>query len=287
MSERLYLAMPLEVDGWEVIESLEGLSLFDFDGYRDLANDAIAMLHDVQGIWREHQGADGEWSEQATGVMSEVLRLAYNIRQSHQRYGEPLSDRIRSSVGLYGESPISNAQLEAAMAMSSACWALRLLANWLEGFEIELYRVRPDLVERMEKQDPEGFAALVERRRGDSALAETEALEGVRRYLGESGMYLARARGTLREVEALDSVRKKKSEEGKRVGEFNRSPDSVSQKKKAETQAAIKKKAESILRSRPGASRKEVVSALLAAGVASRPTIKKHLDDLNLLTEEK
>lgn len=103
MSERLHLAMPLEVDGWEVIESLEGLSLFDFDGYRDLTNDAIAVLHEVQGIWREHRGEDGEWSGQATGVMSEVLRLAYNIRQSHQRYGEPLSDRIRFSVGLYGE----------------------------------------------------------------------------------------------------------------------------------------------------------------------------------------
>lgn len=287
MSERLYLAMPLEVDGWEVVESLEGLSLFDFDGYRDLANDAIAVLHDVQGIWREHQGADGEWSEQATGVMSEVLRLAYNIRQSHQRYGEPLSDRIRSSVGVYGESPISNAQLEAAMAMSSACFALRMLANWLEWFETELYRVRPDLVERIEKQDPEGFAALVERRRGDLVSAESEALEGVRRYLGEAGVYLASARGTLRELEALESVRKKKSEEGKRVGEFNRSPKSASQKKKAETRAVIKEKAESILRNRPGVSRREVVSALLAAGVASRPTIKKHLDDLSLLVEEK
>lgn len=283
MSERLYLAMPLEVEGWEVVESLEGLSLFDFDGYRDLANDAIAVLHDVQGIWREHQGADGEWSEQATAVMSEVLRLAYNIRQSHQRYGEPLSDRIRSSVGVYGESPISNAQLEAAMAMSSACFALRMLANWLEWFETELYRVRPDLVERIEKQDPEGFAALVERRRGDLVSAESEALEGVRRYLGEADVYLARATGTLRETEALDSVRRKQAEEGRKAGGYNRTPESESQKLKADNTARIGKKADEILRVTPGIKRAELVKKIASALDLSGTTVRIRLNELGIL----
>lgn len=289
MSERLHLAMPLEVDGWEVIESLEGLSLFDFDGYRDLANNAIAVLHDVQGIWREHQGADGEWSEQATAVMSKVLRLAYNIRQSHQRYGEPLSDRIRSSVGVYGESPISNAQLEAAMAMSSACWALRTLANWLEWFETELYRVRPDLVERIEKQDPEGFAALVERRRGDLVSAESEALEGVRRYLGEADVYLARATGTLREVEALNSVRKKKSEDGKKAGSGNSHPDSVTQTEAVERCDSTVREARKILRNNPKTPLEGpggVVSRLAKARIyGSRTKIRSNLRSVGILPE--
>lgn len=287
MSERLLITSPLEVDGWEVIESLEELSLFEFDGYRDLSNDAIALLNEVQSMWREHQNADGEWPEHATSTASDVLRLAYNIRQGYQRYGDPLSDRIRSSIGLHSGSPISDGQLEGAMAMASACLALRVLGNWLEVFEIELYRVRPDLVARIESQDKQGFTQLIERRRDDLSASETESLERVHGYLSEASIYLTKAKGTLREKEALASARKKQSQAGEKGGHGNRKADSVAQQKKAATRERIKDAACRVISSRPGISRRDLVSSLFSADIATRPTIKAHLDALGILTEEK
>lgn len=188
MNERLYLAAPLEIEGWEVVECLDSHTLFE--EFAERVDDALSLLHEGQSHWREHQTADGEWSAPAGDAVGEVRRLAYNIRQSFQRYGGDLAACIRSSIGNSGEAGISDAQYVAALAMDRACRVIEALASWLSDFDGVLYSVRPDLVELIAENDPDGFADLLSRRRAECAQGEMDTRESVAELLGEARRYI-------------------------------------------------------------------------------------------------
>jgi len=188
VSEHLYLAAPLDIEGWEIVECLESHILFkEFD---ERVDDALALVREGQSHWREHQTADGEWSATAADTVGEVRRLAYNIRQSFQRYGGDLAACIRSSIGNSGEGGISDAQYVAALAMDRACRVIETLASWLSDFDGALYSVRPDLVELIAENDPDGFADLLSRRRAECAQGEMDTRESVAELLGEARRYI-------------------------------------------------------------------------------------------------
>lgn len=198
MSERLYLAAPLEIDGWEVVECLDSHTLFE--EFSERVDDALSLLREGQSHWREHQ-TDGEWSATAVDTVGEVRRLAYNIRQSFQRYGD-LAACIRSSIGSRDEVSISDAQYVAALSMDRACRVIEILASWLSDFDAALYSVRPDLVELIAEKDPEGFADLLSRRRAECAQGEIDTRESVADYLGEARRYMSQADGIAQKAEA-------------------------------------------------------------------------------------
>lgn len=199
MSEHLYIAAPLDVDGWEVIECLESHTLFG--EFAERVDDALSLLREGQSHWREHQTADGEWSATAVDTVGEVRRRAYNIRQSFQRYGD-LAACIRSSIGNSGELGISDAQYVAALAMDRACWVIESLASWLSDFDGALYSVRPDLVELIAENDPDGFADLLARRRAECAQGEIDTRECVADYFGEARRYMSQADEIAQKAEA-------------------------------------------------------------------------------------
>ena len=185
MADRLRIAAPLEVDGWEIIEALEEHALFD--EFAERIDTAIGLLHEGQALWREHL-KDGEWSSEAGHTVAEVRRLAYNIRQRIERDSSDLAPCIRWAVG--ASSTVTDSQCVAALAMDRACWALETLARWLADFDSDLHGVSSPDVRALLEESPTAFAGLVETLRGDCAQSEMETRERVADLLGTSRHYM-------------------------------------------------------------------------------------------------
>ena len=155
MTNRLYLASPLEIEEWEIVEHLEQYTLYD--EFAERVEKATRLLEQGKAYWKEHRSEEGQWSPAAVETVANIRFRAYNIRQGSERYDLHLADCIRSSLGGAPSESISDAQLVAAMAMDRACWAIENLARWFADFEKDLC----DTTRRLASlNQPEGVMAM-------------------------------------------------------------------------------------------------------------------------------
>lgn len=183
MSEHLYIAAPLDIDGWEVVECLESHTLFE--EFAERVDDALSLIREGQSHWREHQTADGEWSATAVDTVAEVRRLAYNIRQSFKSYGGDLAACIRSSISSSGAG-ISDAQHVAAFAMDRACRVIETVGQWLAAFDAELLTAPAETA-------PDEFDNMLESLRLECAQSEMETRESAADLFGLARNYMSLA----------------------------------------------------------------------------------------------
>ncbi|MFU4908335.1 hypothetical protein ACM7ZU_12400 [Pseudomonas aeruginosa] len=192
MDNRLYLNAPLEIEGWEIVETLEHLTLFC--EFRERIEDALELIQFGQKHWQGHMHHDGEWSVLAMQTVAEVRCLAYNIWQSFQRSSDDLARCIRWSVGLSSaDSSVTDSQCVAALAMDRACRAIETLARWLEGFDAELYGTNPGVVAALAEEAPDHFEELLTALRQEGAMEEMEARESAADLLGTARHYMTLA----------------------------------------------------------------------------------------------
>lgn len=288
MSGSLYIGVPLGIDGWEIIESLEHFTLFG--EYRSGIEDAIRLLQEGQGCWQSHLSEDGEWSEAALQSVAEVRRLSFNIWQNYQRYGDDLARSIRWSVGINTESGVTDRQCVAALAMDRACRAIEVLTNWLADFDTELYAGSPDDVTALANESPALFRRFVEEVRHEHAPAECHAREssasllsaaqGVlhlasmcdRQHMGATELtsLISEAVETALPRALREKHQQRASRGGKRGSETKRSEAAVAAGKTCETAREIKRTENNLTDS-------ELVKLLADRLILSEPTVRTHL----------
>lgn len=192
MNDRLYLGSPLGIEGWEVIERLEGFALFE--EFRERLEDALAVIHEGQALWADHLDSDGVWSEQALCAVADVRRQATSILQ---RLPDPMADfatSIRWSVRWSADVNATDAQCVAALALDRACRAIETLAAWLADFDADLGGDSSELLSELAKEAPQEFAVFLADARLRGALAEVEARERAADLLGVARHYMTLAR---------------------------------------------------------------------------------------------
>lgn len=192
MNDPLYLSSPLGVEGWEVIEQLEGFALFE--EFRERIEDALTVIHEGQALWVDHLDSDGVWSEQALCAVADVRRQATNILQ---RLSDPMADfatSIRWSVRWSADVNATDAQCVAALALDRACRAIETLARWLADFDADLGGAGSELLSELAQEAPKEFAEFLADARFKGALAEVEARERTADLLGVARHYMTLAR---------------------------------------------------------------------------------------------
>ncbi|WP_141133408.1 hypothetical protein [Pseudomonas segetis] len=183
-----YLASPLDIEAWEVIETLEQYVLYD--EFAERIEYALQLLEEGQRHWQEHQSPDGEWSEISIMVVSEVRRLSYNISQKLQISDLDIAACIRSTVGISSESNVSNSQCMAALAIDRACRAIETLGKWLADFQQEFHTTSPETLDAIARESPDDFEALINEPRREWAQVEMETRENTAEILGNARHYL-------------------------------------------------------------------------------------------------
>lgn len=191
LSSPYYLAAPLEIEEWEVIETLEQYVLYD--EFAERIDYALQLLEEGQRHWQEHQSPDGEWSEISIKVVSEVRLLSYNISQKLQFSDLDIAACIRSTVGISSESNVSNSQCMAALAMDRACRAIETLGKWFADFQQEFHTTSPKTLDAIARESPDDFEVLINKPRREWAQAEMEARENTAEILGNARHYLTLA----------------------------------------------------------------------------------------------
>ncbi len=187
MTNRLYLASPLEIEEWEIVEHLEQYTLYDEFAAR--IEKATSLVEQGKAYWIEYCSEEEGWSPAAVETVANVRYRANNIRRSSERYDLHLADCIRSSLGGVPSESNKDAQLVAALAMDSACRAIETLAHWFSDFEKDLCKTRRWL---MALDDEEDAMPLC---RKDWLSREVEVRESTAEYLAMATQYLLEAEG--------------------------------------------------------------------------------------------
>ncbi|MCU7650737.1 hypothetical protein [Pseudomonas piscis] len=190
MSNHLYLDAPLDIDGWEIVEPLENLELYE--EFSERIDDALELIREGQHYWASHQ-EDGAWSAESKRVMTEVRRLSYNIRQTFNRSQDDLPRCIRWTIGELSESAVTDCQCVAAFAIDRACRAIEVLARWMADFDTDLYTVGRDTLATLAKDKPKSFNIFLNEVRHEQAQQEIEARENVADLMGVARYYMTLA----------------------------------------------------------------------------------------------
>lgn len=192
MSNKFYLRVPLDIDGWEDIEALEHLTLYD--EFAERIDDAVELIREGQQHWASHQDDGGEWSADAVRVLAEVRRLSPGIRQRFDQSQDDLPRCIRWTVGESSESAVTDCQCVAALAIDRACGAIEVLGRWLRDVDADLYADgRKDVIALVER-DPDSFDVLLSEVRHEQAHLEIEARESTADLMGAARHYMTLAR---------------------------------------------------------------------------------------------
>ena len=67
VSNKFYLGAPLDIEGWEVVETLERFTLYD--EFVDRIDDALEVIRQGQEHWLSHQ-TNGKWSVESVRVLA-------------------------------------------------------------------------------------------------------------------------------------------------------------------------------------------------------------------------
>lgn len=250
----------------------------------DLMNSATAFWLDESGCHEEH----------AAQTCVAVHRHFDAILQASEfQDSNALAATIRQSLWKNVETA-RDSQLVAAYALALAVEGLQALCDWLLNVRREaIAAVQPT-------ENASAHRGQLQQARRELHLEEVRARVTHAEHMGQARLALYIA-GLYRHAETLsrmpDGYRvaeqlrnaieaTSKTARAKIAGQGNRAPDSLKQLAAMDTRERISQAATRVLKARPGISRTELVSVLLGQGLATRPTIKKHLAALGLPTEE-
>lgn len=189
MNNKFYLSAPLNIEGWEILETFERFTLYD--EFAERIDSALELILEGQEHWASHL-ADGEWSEVSTRVLANVRRLSYNIRQQFERSRDDLPRCIRWTIGESSNSA-TDTQFIAALAIDRACRVIETLERWLSGFDKDLCGGNFENLAAL-IADPSGdLMELVEEVRHEQPHLEIEAREAAADLMGTARYYMTLA----------------------------------------------------------------------------------------------
>lgn len=274
MSNRLYLSAPLDVEGWESIEALEYVTLYE--EFAERINDLVEFIREGERHWASHQNEDGEWTEDAIRILGEVRRRSSSIHQRIALFDDDLAHAIRWVIGELSASTVADSQIVAALAIDSACRAVETLGCWLADVDEDLYAIGREHVTILAEDDPNGFIDFLTELRSDQPLREIETRETVADLHGASRYYLTLAR--MYASPLLSSSEKLRISTAARKAGTNSA--AVRRESNTDRNAAICSHAKRLLNN--GKSMREIVgiiagtdSALKAAGATEKLSTKQ------------
>jgi hypothetical protein len=190
LNKKFYLSAPLNIEGWEIVETFERFTLYD--EFAERIDGALELILEGQEHWASHL-ADGEWSEVSTRVLANVRRLSYNIRQQFKRSGDDLPRCIRWTIGESSGSAITDSQFIAALAIDHACRVIETLERWLSGVDEDLCAGDFDSLKALSANASDDFVEAVKEVRREHALLEIEARETAADLMGSARYYMTLA----------------------------------------------------------------------------------------------
>lgn len=190
MSKNFYLSAPLDIEGWEVVETLKRFTLYD--EFSERINDALELIRQGQEHWASHQ-VDGEWSAEATRVQANVRQLSSNIRNQFQRDENDLPRCIRWVIGESQNLAITDSQYIAALAIDRACRVIETFERWMNGFDTDLCAGDVETLPALIKEASDEFADYFEDVRHEQARLEIEARESAAELTGFARYYMTLA----------------------------------------------------------------------------------------------
>lgn len=190
LNKKFYLSAPLNIEGWEVVETFERFTLYD--EFAERIDDALELILEGQEHWVSHL-TDEKWSVESVRVLANVRRLSSNIRQYSERSGDDLPRCIHWTVGEASSSAITDSQYIAALAIDCACRAIETLEKWLSAFDADLSAGKPDSLAALIADASEEFKVFVEEVRHEQLHLEIEAREAAADLLGTARYYMTLA----------------------------------------------------------------------------------------------
>ncbi|AZC77960.1 hypothetical protein C4K31_5081 [Pseudomonas chlororaphis subsp. piscium] len=190
MDREFYLSAPLNIEGWEIVETFERFTLYD--EFAERIDVALELILEGQEHWASHL-TDGEWSAESIRVMTDVRRLSYNIHQQFERYRDDLPRCIRWTVGESSRSAITDSQYIAALAIDRACRVIETLERWLSGFDKDLCAGNFENLAALIADASDDFMEFVEEVRHEQPHLEIEAREAAADLMGTARYYMTLA----------------------------------------------------------------------------------------------
>jgi hypothetical protein len=190
LRREFYVSDPLNIEGWEMLETFEQFMLYD--EFADRIDTALELIREGQEHWGSHQRG-GEWSVKSVRVLTSVRRLSSNISQQFARSGDDLPRCISWIIGESSGSDITDSQFIAALAIDRACRAIETLERWLRGFDTDLSSGNLEHLPALISDASDDFAAFMEEVRHDQAHLEIEAREAVADLTGTARYYMTLA----------------------------------------------------------------------------------------------
>ncbi len=190
LNRKFYLSAPLNIEGWEIVETFERFTLYN--EFAERIDDALELILEGQEHWASHL-TDGEWSAESIRVQANVRRLSYNIRQQFERSRDDLPRCIHWTVGESSNSAIADSQYVAAMAIDRACRVIETLERWLSGFDKVLYAGNYENRADSLADVSEDFMEFIGEVRHEHSHEEIELRETAADLMGEARHYLTLA----------------------------------------------------------------------------------------------
>lgn len=192
MNNRFYLSVPIDPEGWEHIEALEHLVLYE--EFAERINRVVELIREGHLHWANHQNHAGEWTIDAVRILGEVRRQSYNIHQRIGLFEDDLARTIRWFIGESSESAFTDCQCVAALAIDRACRAIEVLGRWLGEFHEDLYAGDRNNLIALAEECPNSFDVLVNEIRQEQASLEADAREYAADLIGAAQHYMILAR---------------------------------------------------------------------------------------------
>ncbi|WP_095048359.1 hypothetical protein [Pseudomonas sp. Irchel s3h9] len=190
VSKKFYLGAPLDIEGWEVVETLERFTLYD--EFVDRIDDALEVIRQGQEHWLSHQ-TNGKWSVESVRVLANVRPLSYNILKQFERFTDDLPRCVRWTLGESSNSAITDSQYIAALAIDQACRVIETLERWLRGFDEDLCAGNIENLTALIAGASDDITDFVEEVRREKPHLEIEAREAVADLMGTARYYMTLA----------------------------------------------------------------------------------------------
>lgn len=190
MSNRFHLSDPLNIEGWEIVETFERFTLYE--EFAERIDDALDLIRNGQEHWASHL-KDGEWSVESVRVLANVRRLSSNISQQFERSRDDLPRCIRWVAGESANSAINDSQYIAALAIDRACRAIETLERWLSGFDTDVCSGNLESLAALNGEASNDVAEFMTEVRHELAHLEIEAREAVADLIGTARNYMTLA----------------------------------------------------------------------------------------------
>lgn len=190
MPYKKLLGHPLEIDTNAPPKLLEECVLYP--EFAERFADALDLIDEGQDLWESFYVGGQGWAPLASNAVSAVSSMAFNIRQSFNRYPEAgLANAIRHSR--LDSTGVSDAQLVAALAMDNACRAIQCLWGWIDWIEDDARKADPARAADMSMGWPDTYLKMINDHRASFPHLEIEARESTAIYMGDARNYMTLA----------------------------------------------------------------------------------------------